>query len=556
MFYKKREKSEKAVPLSQNNRLYFKKRLKSFEDAEFMHANLIKYPNNFTLGLFQAPQKANSVSETRETVGMFYWAMKEQKATLVVCLTEIGKKCCLYFPVNAEEGKNTETFMEGKLVVKCKSLVTMFDGYIEIRKLEVKFEGEGAFTVTHLYYGEWTNKFFPSDLNPIVYILQRMEKEKMVFMHCDLGIQRSGILAQVIMNKNQLESDRGCLEYGVAVNMTRKIRSGVIKNETDFLQMVILTFKYFQAGLAAGTQFSETAKANIRFVETCIQQYVHDKVKIELDDQKMLELNTKNNDITIRQELKKDGNGNKEKPKKAEKNGKKGTKKGEKGSAEAVEEIIYSDVDADKAKTPEYKISGKPIRVNPDDMIDMDVKKLDGLDENTANDVRDTLNAKRDAETKMEKEMENTKDKKDSNSKDVNGMEEGKSLLKAHEEQNNNPPQEQTKPKYRKLDNEEKDLKPKRRRKRDHLTVVNEESDWGSLKTNAQRKKEKEMREKEELEENNRKEMEPKPEQKPEPKAEQAPADPKPEPLPIYVYQEDPASVNSVDDAEKKKKRS
>ena len=102
-----------------------------------MHANLIKYKNNFKLGLFQAPQLANAATGAKETVGMFYWAMKEQKATLIVCMVKIGIECCQYFPVKVGDKL---TFADGNLVVTCKSLEEEHAGKIRMRTLEVKFK--------------------------------------------------------------------------------------------------------------------------------------------------------------------------------------------------------------------------------------------------------------------------------------------------------------------------------------------------------------------------------------------------------------------------------
>ncbi|EFO90102.1 hypothetical protein CRE_20937 [Caenorhabditis remanei] len=274
--------------LPKNERLQIGENKKLFRGDQYIPANQIKYRNNFKLALFQPPQLGSQENdEVPETVGSFYWAMKTCKANLVVCLAKIGSDCFQYFPVKVGDSLR---FANKQLVVTCKSLEKEHEGKVQMRTLEVKFKGYSAFTITHAHYEEWTNNFFPSDnLSPIVTILMKMDKEKkMVFMHCDSGLYRSGILAQVLMNKSQLGPDHGCLDYGSSVNKVRKFCSGVIKDGIEFLNMAAITFKFIRAlkESSPDKKFSDITKTHIDIIETCILE-LSKNAKIELDFEKL-----------------------------------------------------------------------------------------------------------------------------------------------------------------------------------------------------------------------------------------------------------------------------
>ncbi|EFO90096.1 hypothetical protein CRE_20928 [Caenorhabditis remanei] len=345
-------------PLSDVSPLWLIKKKSWFGNVQYMHANLIKYKNNFKLGLLQAPQLANAATGAKETVGMFYWAMKEQKATLIVCMVKIGIECCQYFPVKVGDKL---TFADGNLVVTCKSLEEEHDGKIRMRTLEVKFKGCRSFTITHSHYDEWTNKL-PVDLSPIMSIFEKMDKEKVVFMHCDFGIYRSGIMAQVLMNKTHLEMDRGRLAYGSAVNDVRKIRTGVIKNGVEFLDMVILTFKYFRTFVPDIKHFSKETKEHIFFSESAIAQYVRDLVHVDLDLMALNEMNQEKVEFMEKskkekiEKSKKEGKSEKKDGKKSEK---KDGKKSEKKDGKKSEKKAKSEKKGEKSKK---KVSVKDVK--------------------------------------------------------------------------------------------------------------------------------------------------------------------------------------------------
>ncbi|KAF1762869.1 hypothetical protein GCK72_011132 [Caenorhabditis remanei] len=286
-------------PLSKNERLQIRKNKKLFREDQYIHANQIKYRNNFKLALFQPPQLGSQENNVvPETVGTFYWAMKTCKANLVVCMAKIGSDCFQYFPVKVGDSL---TFANENLVVTCKSYKEICRNKIRIRTLEIKFEGYSAFTITHAHYDEWTSNFFPTDyLSPIVSILMKMDKEKkMVFMHCDSGLHRSGILAQVIMNKSQLGPDNGYLDYGSSVNKVRKSCSGVIKNGTEFLNMAAITFKFIRASVQKSSpdkKFSETTETHIKIIETCILN-ISENAKIQLNVEKLHEMMNGKKDV-------------------------------------------------------------------------------------------------------------------------------------------------------------------------------------------------------------------------------------------------------------------
>ena len=106
-------------------------------ESEYIHGNVIEYPNKLRVAITQAPHMADEKLGRQENIGMYYAAAQEQNCKLMICLAPTGgDQCAQYFP--AEKGGKLK-FMDGKLVVTCKKVENKWDGAV-VRKLEVKFE--------------------------------------------------------------------------------------------------------------------------------------------------------------------------------------------------------------------------------------------------------------------------------------------------------------------------------------------------------------------------------------------------------------------------------
>ncbi|EFP06126.1 hypothetical protein CRE_05853 [Caenorhabditis remanei] len=229
------------VPLALKGRLQVENfKTYNFETG-YIHGNVIEYPNKLRVAITQAPHMADKKLGRKENIGMYYAAAQEQNCKLMICLTPTGgDQCAQYFP--AEKGGKLK-FMDGKLVVTCKKVEDKWDGAVA-RTLKVNFEGSKSFTMNHIQYEKWTGKVLPKKRQALKQILSEMENSAFpVFIHCTDGLHQSAVLAQVLMNKEQLSTKKE-LDYGLSLQELRNYRVDAITSGEEYVEAGILTFEY------------------------------------------------------------------------------------------------------------------------------------------------------------------------------------------------------------------------------------------------------------------------------------------------------------------------
>ncbi|KAF1763325.1 hypothetical protein GCK72_011591 [Caenorhabditis remanei] len=229
------------VPLALKGRLQVENYQTYNFETGYIHGNVIEYPNKLRVAITQAPHMADKKLGRKENIGMYYAAAMEQQCKLMICLAPTGgDQCAQYFP--AEKGAKLK-FMDGKLVITCKKVENKWDGAV-VRKLEVKFEGRKSFSMNHIQYEKWTGKVLPKKREALNQILSKMENSAFpVFIHCTDGLHQSAVLAQVLMNKEQLSTKKE-LDYGLSLQELRNYRVDAITSGEEYLEAAILTFEY------------------------------------------------------------------------------------------------------------------------------------------------------------------------------------------------------------------------------------------------------------------------------------------------------------------------
>ncbi|EFP01667.1 hypothetical protein CRE_23509 [Caenorhabditis remanei] len=205
-------------------------------DNLFLHATKFDFSNRYFFTeiwwFTQAPQKKSAGKNS--TIEKLFWLAKQEKTQSMVMLCALEENgatlCDRYYP--EKEGESMEF---DKLIVKCSKVDTLFDQALQVRTLDVKFDTEKQFSLTHYALKNWPENGYPTDLAPLIYLYNKLQKDKHpAIVHCSDGCKRTGPFGLAAIAYKLLFNERTDEFLRAALVRMRIVRIGSIETPKDY----------------------------------------------------------------------------------------------------------------------------------------------------------------------------------------------------------------------------------------------------------------------------------------------------------------------------------
>ncbi|KAF1754937.1 hypothetical protein GCK72_021502 [Caenorhabditis remanei] len=220
-----------SKPLGNNNRPALKGCENRFNNT-FLHATWARFHTARSWWFTQGPQKKSAGKNS--TIEKLFWLAKQEKTQSMVMLCALEENgailCDRYYP--EKEGESMEF---DKLIVNCSKLETLFDKTLQVRTLDVKFDTEKQFSLTHYALKNWPENGYPTDLAPLIYLYNKLQKDKNpAIVHCSDGCKRTGPFGLAAIAYDELRKQRTSAFLKTSLACIKSQRVGSIETPKDY----------------------------------------------------------------------------------------------------------------------------------------------------------------------------------------------------------------------------------------------------------------------------------------------------------------------------------